>query len=130
MLFGYILASSGFQAIEFVGMPEARILLAQLVTYMALAPKSNSSYKAIEGALNDIKEQKIEEVPTHLRDSSYVGSKRLGHGVGYKYAHNYPGHIVDQEYIPKNTSYYVPSDHGFEKELQRRLEDLRARKQS
>ena len=122
-----ILAAAGLQAIEFVGMPESRIILAQLVTYMSLAPKSNASYKAIEAALEDVKTTKVEEVPNHLRGSSYPGAKKLGHGSGYRYAHNYDGHFVEQEYLSKNSSYYLPANTGFEQDLKVRLEQIKSR---
>lgn len=103
-----LLASAGLQAIEFVGMPEAQIILAQLVTYMALAPKSNASYVALEEALEDVKKDVTQEVPDHLRDASYPGAKKMGHGVGY-------GHYVSQEYVKKGKHYYRPTEFGYEK---------------
>lgn len=120
-----ILAAAGFQAVEFVGMPEGQIILAHLVTYLALAPKSNASYMALSNALKDIREQKSEEVPNPLRDKSYPGAKRLGHGQGYRYAHDYPGHYVQQEYLPKKCRYYFPTEMGFEKILLERLQSLK-----
>lgn len=120
-----VLASAGLQAIEFVGMPEARIILAELVTYMALSPKSNASYVAIEEATEDVKKEAAQEVPTHLRDKSYRGAKRLGHGAGYKYAHDYEGHFVVQDYGGAKKKYYRPGNYGFEKvqaETKSRLE--------
>ncbi len=125
-----ILAASGLQAIEFVGMPEAQIILGQLVTYMALAPKSNASYLAISQAMNDLQEQKTEEVPNHLRDSHYPGAKRMEHGKGYQYVHDFPGHYVEQVYGPQNAKYYEPTAQGFEKTLQERLAALRKPKKS
>ena len=110
-----ILASAGLQAIEFVGMPEAQIILAHLVTYMALAPKSNASYAALQEALEDVKKELTQEVPNHLRDKSYPGAKQLGHGTGYKYAHHYEGHYVAQEYVPVKKNYYRPTQMGYEK---------------
>ena len=106
-----ILASSGFTAVEFVGMPEARIILAQLVTYLALAPKSNASYMAIERATEDIKHQKTEQVPQHLRSAAYPGAKTLGHGEGYIYTHDHPGEKLDQSYLGKAARYYQPGKH-------------------
>lgn len=103
-----VLASAGLQAIEFVGMPEAQIILAQLVTYMALAPKSNASYVALQEALEDVKKELTQEVPNPLRDKSYRGAKRLGHGEGYKYIHNYEGPI-EQEYLKVKKDYYRPT---------------------
>ncbi len=103
-----ILATSGFTAVEFVGMPEARIILAQVVSYLALAPKSNASYKAIESATEDVQNQKTEQVPQHLRSSAYSGAKDLGHGKGYIYPHDHPGKKLDQEYLSKPAQYYQP----------------------
>ncbi len=119
-----ILASAGLQAIEFVGMPEARIILAQLVTYMALAPKSNASYVALEEATEDVKKAVTQEVPNHLRDKSYQGAKKMGHGAGYKYVHNYEGHYIEQEYIQAKGNYYRPTEFGFEKVLGERKSHL------
>jgi putative ATPase len=102
-----VVATSALRAVEFVGMPEARIPLAQAAIYVALAPKSNASYRAIEAALEDIKTEETMEVPDHLKDSSYLGAKKLGHGEGYKYPHAYGGH-VDQEYLPQKKKYYSP----------------------
>ena len=116
-----ILAVSGLQAVEFIGLPEARIILSHLVTYMALAPKSNASYLAINQAMEDVKTRKIEEVPSHLRDASYAGAKKMEHGQGYKYAHQYEGHYVDQVYLPVKKAYYQPTQMGFEKVLTERL---------
>jgi putative ATPase len=103
-----ILATSGFTAVEFVGMPEARIILAQVVTYLAKATKSNASYAAIERATEDIKNQKTEQVPTHLRSTAYAGAKDLGHGKGYIYPHDHPEQARGQEYLPKKAKYYTP----------------------
>ena len=100
-----VVATSALRAVEFVGMPEARIPLAQAAIYVALAPKSNASYRAIEAALEDVKTEETLEVPDHLKDSSYPGAKKLGHGEGYKYPHAYGGH-VDQEYLPQKKKYY------------------------
>ncbi len=118
-----ILATSGFTAVEFVGMPEARIILAQVVTYLALAPKSNASYMAIERATEDIQNQKTEQVPQHLRSTAYAGAKDLGHGKGYVYPHDSPGKKMDQAYLDKSGDYYQPKPIGFEKTLQERLKD-------
>ena len=103
-----ILATSGFTAVEFVGMPEARIILAQVVTYLALAPKSNASYMAIERATEDITNQKTEQVPQHLRSTAYHGAKDLGHGKGYIYPPDHPGQKLDQIYLDKPAQYYTP----------------------
>jgi len=102
-----VVATSALKSVEFVGMPEARIPLAQATIYVANAPKSNACYKAIDAALEDIKNEATMEVPDHLKDSHYPGAKKLGHGEGYKYPHAYSGH-VDQEYLKKKKKYYEP----------------------
>lgn len=119
-----VVANSALQIAEFVGLPEAKIPLAQAAVYIACAPKSNSVYKGIESALKDVQEKKTHQVPEHLRDASYYGAKRLGHGEGYKYAHSYPGHYVRQEYGAGNNKYYIPTDIGFEKKIKEWLEKL------
>lgn len=100
-----VIAVSALRAVEFVGMPEARIPLAQAVTYIAKAPKSNACYTAIEKAMDDIKKEQTMEVPEHLKDSHYSGAEKLGHGKGYKYPHNYGGY-VEQDYLIKKKKYY------------------------
>ncbi|MBI3082767.1 MAG: replication-associated recombination protein A, partial [Candidatus Omnitrophica bacterium] len=105
--------------------PECRIPLAQAAVYIACAPKSNAAYLGIERAMKDVEEGRTLEVPTHLKDASYKGAKQLGRGKGYKYAHDYPGHHVEQEYIPSATVYYEPTELGFEKTIKSRLETLR-----
>jgi putative ATPase len=102
-----ILATSTLRAVEFIGMPEARIPLAQATIYISNAPKSNACYRAIEAAMEDIGKEQTMEVPDHLKDSHYPGAKKLGHGKGYKYPHDYGGQ-VEQEYLPKNKKYYKP----------------------
>ncbi len=122
-------AVSASQAVERIGMPEAQIILAQATTYIASAPKSNASYLAIGAAMEAVKTKKT-TVPTHLQDAHYKGAANLGHGVGYKYAHDYPEHYVKQQYLPdeiKNERFYNPTDIGCEKEIKERLERLRNR---
>ncbi len=102
-----IIATSALRAAEFIGMPEARIPLAQATIYIASAPKSNACYKAIEAALKDISTEETMEVPDHLKDSHYPGAKELGHGKGYKYPHDYGGY-VEQDYLKKKKKYYNP----------------------
>ncbi len=102
-----VIATSALRAVEFIGMPEARIPLAQAAIYVANAPKSNACYRAIEAALEDIKNEQTMEVPEHLKDSHYPGAKKLGHGKGYKYPHDYGGY-VEQEYLTKKKEYYKP----------------------
>jgi len=122
-----IVAASALQAIEFVGMPEAQIVLAQAVTYMATAPKSNASYVAIQEATEDVKQEASQEVPTHLRSTAYSGAKRLGHGEGYKYPHQYADHYVKQTYVPVNKNYYRPTEAGYEKTIAERMKKLKNR---
>ena len=102
-----IIATSALRAVEFIGMPEARIPLAQATIYVAQAPKSNAGYKAIEAALKDVSTEETMEVPDHLKDSHYPGAKKFGHGNGYKYPHDYGGY-VEQEYLKKKKKYYNP----------------------
>ena len=115
-----VLAMATVQAVQFLGMPEARIPLAQAVTYIASAPKSNASYLAIDKSIEQVKSQDCGQVPIHLRDCHYKGAKKLGHGVDYKYAHDYPYHIVKQQYLPdkiKNAKYYMPTSNGYEEKI-------------
>jgi putative ATPase len=102
-----VVATSALRAVEFVGMPEAKIPLAQAAIYVAKAPKSNACYKAIEAAMEDVEKEQTMEVPEHLKDSHYPRAKKLGHGEGYKYPHDYGGY-VEQEYLPKKKKYYKP----------------------
>lgn len=102
-----VIATSALKAVEFVGMPEARIPLAQATIYVSKAPKSNACYRAIEAAMEDIGREQTMEVPDHLKGANYPGAKKLGHGEGYKYPHDYGGY-VEQEYLPKKKKYYNP----------------------
>src|SRR4030065_2536028 len=102
-----LIATSVLRAVEFMGMPEGKIPLAQATIYVAKAPKSNACYKAIEAALNDITTEETIEVPDHLKDSHYPGAKKLGHGKGYKYPHDYGGN-VEQDYLQKKKKDYKP----------------------
>ncbi|GAA0269455.1 replication-associated recombination protein A [Faecalicatena contorta] len=120
-------AVSAAQAAERIGMPEAQIILAQAVTYVASAPKSNSATNAIFSATECVRQKKT-TVPAHLQDAHYKGSQKLGHGVGYKYAHDYPGHYVKQQYLPdeiKDARFYEPGALGYEKTIREYLEKLR-----
>jgi putative ATPase len=111
-------------AFHFVGLPEGKIPLAQAVTYLATAPKSNASYKAMLAAVKDVREQGALPVPLHLRNAPTPLVENLGYGKGYQYAHDYPGHIVDQEHLPrelKGRRYYLPSDSGQEKRIKERM---------
>lgn len=116
-----VVASSAAAAVERVGMPEAQIILSQAVTYMACAPKSNAAYNAISEAMRVVKETKTPPVPAHLQDAHYGPAEKLGHGVGYKYAHDYPNHYVKQQYLPDGLTgqvFYRPSDIGYEAKIQ------------
>ena len=120
-----VVAMAASEAAQFVGFPEARIPLAQAVTYIATAPKSNSAYVGIDSAINDVKMKNCGRVPAHLRDSSYKGAAVLGHGKGYKYPHDYENNFVVQQYLPKELSgsiYYEPSTNGFEKTITERMQ--------
>ncbi|MCU0666281.1 MAG: replication-associated recombination protein A [Candidatus Omnitrophica bacterium] len=123
-----VLANAALQISEFIGMPEARIPLAQACVYVSSAPKSNASYLAIEKALADIASNKVQEVPDHLKDATMDGDK-LGHGKDYKYAHDFPDHYVKQKYTKKTVRYYEPTDIGHEAKIKQRLDKLRDGKQ-
>jgi putative ATPase len=120
-----VLANAAFQAAEFIGWPEARIPLAEAALYIATAHKSNSTIVAIDSALEDVKSGRTLPVPQHLRDAHYQGAKRLGHGKGYKYAHDFPEHYVAQDYLGEAKRYYRPSDQGIEKKIKERVEKWR-----
>jgi putative ATPase len=109
-------------------MPEGRIPLAEAVVYLALAPKSNAAYMALDAAIADVRAGKIGRVPKHLRDAHYSGAKRIGHGQSYKYSHDSDLGVVQQQYLPDellSTRYYQPTDHGNERDVKARLEKLR-----
>ena len=121
-----ILANACLAASEFVGWPEARIPLAEATVYIATANKSNSAYLAIDAALADVRAGRTLPVPQHLRDTHYQGAERLGHGKGYEYAHDHPGHFVPQDYLGADKRYYEPTEQGVEKKIKERLEKWRA----
>ena len=121
------LAVSALNAVEFVGMPEARIILAQAVVYVATAPKSNASYLAVENALSEVKNGKTRNVPNHLKDANLDGEE-LGHGQGYKYPHDYEGHYVNQDYWTDPVELYKPSGEGYEGKIRERLFGIRKKK--
>lgn len=127
---GLMIAQAAADAVNFIGMPEGRIPLAQAVTYLALAPKSNASYLALDAALDDVRHHRAQPVPQHLRDSHYPGAKRLGHGAGYEYPHDHADGWVDQGYLTIDREYYQPTSHGFEAQLAARLAELRQRRRS
>ena len=113
-------AVSAAQAVERLGMPEARIVLAQAVTYVASAPKSNAAYLAVDKALSVVRESRTAPVPTYLCDTHYKGAAKLGRGLGYRYAHDYPNHYVEQQYLPdayKDMKFYEPTENGYEQTI-------------
>jgi len=124
---GLPLAVAAAQACELVGLPECQLNLAQAVTYLACAPKSNAATVGIGEARSDVRENRLLPVPVHLRDSHYGGAKRLGHGQDYQYAHDSPEAVAAQDYLGVEREYYRPTDRGFERELTQRLEKIRAR---
>ena len=121
-------AVAAAQAVALIGMPEARIILAEAVVHVATAPKSNASYVAIDRAIADVRAGRAGPVPAHLRDTHYAGAQRLGHGMGYTYAHDEPHAVARQQYAPDelvDARYYQPSDRGHEREVAARLERIR-----
>ncbi|MDR0822588.1 MAG: replication-associated recombination protein A [Endomicrobium sp.] len=120
-------AESALRAVEFIGMPEARIILSQAAVYVASAPKSNSTYLAIEEALSEVKNGKARSVPNHLKDANLDG-EQLGHGQGYKYPHDFEGHFVQQDYWDDPVEFYKPTKEGYEARIRERLYGLRQKK--
>jgi putative ATPase len=125
--FALVLATSALEAVEFVGMPEAEIILAEVVCYLACAEKSNASYEALQNVKKDMETQPIQEVPQHLKDS-HRDSEVFGHGKGYLYPHDYEGSFVEQKYMEHKKYFYFPKDIGKEKEIKQRLEKWRQQK--
>lgn len=121
-----ILAQASAQAAEFIGWPEARIPIAEATIYLATAHKSNSAYKAIDAALEDVRNGRTLEVPNALKDAHYQAAQRLGHGTGYVYPHDQPGHHVPQDYLGARRRYYEPTEQGTEKKIAERLAKWRA----
>ncbi|MDB5173447.1 MAG: family ATPase, partial [Phycisphaerales bacterium] len=121
-----MVAAAAYEVVERIGMPEAQLTLAQAAIYMATAPKSNASAMAIWSAMTDVREGRTVPVPVHLRDAHYKGSEKLGHGKGYKYAHDFEGGFVRQEYLGVDKTYYTPTDRGYEAEIARRMAALRS----
>ncbi len=123
-----VVATAAAQAVERIGMPEAQLILSQAVTYMACAPKSNAAYEAISRAMGVVKATKTPPVPTHLQDAHYGAAEKLGHGIGYQYAHNYPNHYVKQKYLPDGLTdqvFYEPGDLGYEAKMKEHMRKLR-----
>ena len=128
-----VVATSAAQAVHQIGMPEAQLILAEAVIYVATSPKSNSATNAIFEAMDVVKNTVTAKVPLHLQDAHYKGSAKLGHGVGYQYAHDYPNHYVRQQYLPdeiKDAVFYHPGTEGYEAEIKERLEHLKSRNRS
>lgn len=122
-------AVSAAQAVERIGMPEARIILAQAVIYIAAAPKSNAAIMAIDKAMETVKDQTTAPVPSHLQDAHYKSAGKLGHGIGYKYSHDYPNHYVRQQYLPDTlvgTQFYEPTDMGYEKNIKEHMRRIQS----
>ena len=123
-----MVATSAAQAVDFIGMPEGRIILSQAAIYVACAPKSNAACSAIGKAWNDVETVRVQTIPPHLKDSHYGGAAKLGNGEGYKYSHDYPGNYVPQQYLPDEVAdrlYYLPTDNGVEKKIKDSLDKLR-----
>jgi putative ATPase len=125
-----VLAEAAHAAAEFVGWPEARLPIAEATIYIATAHKSNSACLAIDGALKDVRSGRTLAVPEALRDASYAGAQRLGHGADYKYAHDFPGHFVPQDYLGAARKYYEPTDQGSEKKIKERVEKWREQREA
>ena len=122
-----LVAVAAAETVERVGMPEGRIPLAEAAVYVATAPKSNASYMAVDKAMQAVEEVAIERVPPHITNAPISGMKEFGHGVGYKYAHDYPGHYVQQQYLPDElvgTKFFEPGDNGYEKDIKKYMEFL------
>ena len=122
-----VVATEAAQAVERIGMPESQIILSQAVTYMACAPKSNAAYEAISKAMGVVQSTKTPPVPTHLQDAHYGSAQKLGHGVGYQYAHDYPNHYVKQQYLPDGLTdqvFYEPGDLGYEAQMKAHMRKL------
>ncbi|HEX3324253.1 MAG TPA: hypothetical protein VHR65_03820, partial [Solirubrobacterales bacterium] len=123
-----LLADAAARAVDRVGLPECALNLAQAAVYLALAPKSNASYKGLSAARAEVRRNGAKAPPDYLRDAHYPGAEKLGRGSGYRYAHDEPGAVADQPMLPerlRGRGFYAPTDRGFEAELGRRLEALR-----
>jgi putative ATPase len=120
-----VVAAAALQSVEFVGLPECQLPLAQAVAYIATAPKSNAATMAIAKAREDVRSGRTLPVPQHLRDNHYRGAEQLGRGEGYQYSHDFPGGHVEQDYLPEARRYYEPVERGYEAEIRKRLEEWR-----
>jgi putative ATPase len=127
-----VVATSAAQAVERLGMPEARIVLAQAAAYVACAPKSNSAIMAIDEAMRIVESEKTPPIPAHLQDAHYKSAGKLGHGIGYLYAHDYPHHYVEQQYLPDalvGKTFYHLSENGYEQNIQAYFQKIGKTKQ-
>lgn len=123
-----VVAVSAAQAVERIGMPESQIVLSQAAAYVATAPKSNAAYVGIQNAMKAVANMRTMPVPAHLQDKHYKGAEKLGHGLGYKYAHDYPNHYVTQQYLPdgmEGMRFYEPSENGYEKKIREHMEFIK-----
>ena len=123
-----VVAVSAAQAVERIGMPESQIILSQAASYVATAPKSNAAYMGIAKAMKTVADTRTMPVPAHLQDKHYKGAEKLGHGLGYKYAHDYPNHYVTQQYLPdgmEGMRFYEPSENGYEKKIREHMEFIK-----
>ena len=123
-----VVAVSAAQAVERIGMPESQIILSQATAYVATAPKSNAAYVGIQNAMKAVANMRTMPVPAHLQDKHYKGAEKLGHGLGYKYAHDYPNHYVTQQYLPdgmEGMRFYEPSENGYEKKIREHMEFIK-----
>ena len=123
-----VVAVSAAQAVERIGMPESQIILSQAAAYVATAPKSNAAYVGIQNAMKAVANMRTMPVPAHLQDKHYKGAEKLGHGLGYKYAHDYPNHYVTQQYLPdgmEGMRFYEPSENGYEKKIREHMEFIK-----
>ena len=123
-----VVAVSAAQAVERIGMPESQIILSQAAAYVATAPKSNAAYVGIQNAMKAVANMRTMPVPAHLQDKHYKGAEKLGHGLGYKYAHDYPNHYVTQQYLPdgmEGMRFYEPSENGYEKKIREYMEFIK-----
>ena len=123
-----VVANAAAQAVHNIGMPEARIVLAEAAAYVAAAPKSNAAYMGIDAALEYVKNNPSGAIPAHLQDAHYKGAAKLGHGLNYKYAHDYRNHYVSQQYLPdgmEEVKFYNPTVNGYEGKIKEHLEKIR-----
>ena len=120
------LCTAAMQAVEMIGLPEAKLILAQATTYCATAPKSNASYAALEAAATDVEQERVQPIPVRLRDAHYAGAKAEGIGKDYLYPHDYPGGFVPQEYLSVDKRYYEPKEIGYEARIRERVDYWRA----